>query len=223
MDATGGSDRSEALAVLETALSDIGNFRWWAGHFPDVVQLEFSGVQVYTPPPAPDRPPRGMLALACARPTSVSFLWRDEGLPDEWPTELHNDRLEPLPMSLGELTLRDPSAAAEMLSHARHVETVFGTPADEVDWSAAPAMLVFWAGEGGVAIAAERIGLMTHDGEVALDQVPEMHAQWWRYWREYWDRLDTPDAMPYDWMCEVTIPIRGPGEGDDEEGEEADE
>lgn len=202
----------EALATLETALSDVGYFRWWGERLPEVVQLEFSGVQVYTPPPEPGRPPRGMLALAFFRPSSVSFLTRDEALPDDWPADLHGDRLEPLSISYGELTLRDPRAAFELLSHARHVETVFGTPADEVDWPAAGALAVFWAGEGGVAIAAERMELMTHDGEVELEQLPELHAQWWRYWRDYWDRRETADALPYDWMCEVTIPIRGPGE-----------
>jgi hypothetical protein len=200
-------DRTEELQTLASALSDIGHFRWWDERFPDVVQLEFGGVQLWMPSSAPDRPPRAMLALSFIRPRSVSFLTRGDELPPDWFTQLRADQMEPPGMSFEQITLTDASHAAELLSLATRIDTVFGPAPGEVDWQAAAAMMVFWAGPAGVAIAAERMDLLTHDGPVDLARIPELHDQWWRYWRDYWDRRATADALPHDWMCEVTIPL----------------
>jgi len=198
----------DALATLETAIGDIGMFRWWDQRFPRVAQLEFGGVQLWAPP-APGQPPAATLALSFVDPVSVSFLTRGESLPDDWPARLHRDELDPPDVSAEEITLRDAAYAAELIARATRVDTVFGAPPGEVDWVAAPVKLVFWAGSAGAAIAAGSLNLVTHDGKVPLDEVPDAHARWWAYWREYWDRRDTADPLPKDWLCEVTIPILG--------------
>ena len=71
-----------------------------------------------------------------------------------------------------------------------------------------PVQLVFWCGDHGFAIAAQGLRLVTHSGGVALDQVPEVNREWWAYWRRYWDKKDTPEALPKDFACEVTIPLK---------------
>jgi hypothetical protein len=201
---------NEGLSVLAGAIYDLGSWRWWVDDFPDAFQVEFGGVQLWTPPPRPDQPPRGMVALRFDGPLSVTFLTQGDELPDDWPARLHRDEMEPLSIPYEDLAFGPPGMIRELLARATCAETVFGAPADEVDWAKAGAALVFWAGPAGLAVAASSVAVVTHDGEIALEELPELHRKWWNYWREYWDRRERPDALPYDWMCEVTIPIKGP-------------
>jgi hypothetical protein len=68
------------------------------------------------------------------------------------------------------------------------------------------ALLGFWAGQVGFVAVAESVALLSMQGEVDLASIPELHAKWWTYWKEYWARKDTADPMPRDYACEVCIP-----------------
>ena len=67
---------------------------------------------------------------------------------------------------------------------------------------------MFWAGDYGFAVSSDEIRLLTKDGDIELDQIPSVHSQWWTYWRKYWDLINTKNALPKDYACEVTIPLK---------------
>ena len=66
--------------------------------------------------------------------------------------------------------------------------------------------LAFWAGALGLVVGAAKMEMYNFQGQVTPEQVPEMRARWWAYWKEYWRVWDTPHALPRDYACEVTIP-----------------
>jgi hypothetical protein len=71
------------------------------------------------------------------------------------------------------------------------------------------ALVGFWAGPVGFVGVAESIGLFNLQGEVDPATIPDWHSKWWSCWKEYWARKDTPNPMPEDYACEVTIPVAG--------------
>jgi hypothetical protein len=60
----------------------------------------------------------------------------------------------------------------------------------------------------GAIVRAEQFELVDMRGTIPLDQAPEMSRRWWSYWKDYWRVRGTKDAMPRDYACEVTIPMR---------------
>jgi len=57
-------------------------------------------------------------------------------------------------------------------------------------------------------IEAAELRLFLMSGEIQLSNVALLHSDWWSYWKEYWKKLDTTEALPKDYACEVTIPIK---------------
>ena len=68
--------------------------------------------------------------------------------------------------------------------------------------------LAFWSGAAGMRIEAAELRLFLMSGEIQLSNVALLHSDWWSYWKEYWKKLDTTEALPKDYACEVTIPIK---------------
>lgn len=64
----------------------------------------------------------------------------------------------------------------------------------------------FKAGEVSIVIIADKMRIMTHFGEVEINSIPEIHNNWWTYWRKYWELIDSKNKLPYDPICEITIP-----------------
>ena len=48
--------------------------------------------------------------------------------------------------------------------------------------------------------------IVAHSGQIELNKIPEFHQKWWDYWKKYWDLKDTKSPLPYDPLCEITIP-----------------
>ena len=76
------------------------------------------------------------------------------------------------------------------------------TPGDDESF------LALRAGDVGLVVVSESIGVFNHQGEVDDQAVIESSRRWWDYWREYWRRRDSADSMSKDYACEVTIPIK---------------
>jgi hypothetical protein len=94
------------------------------------------------------------------------------------------------------------SKAAEAIRHRAtrtHVHYT-GTP------SGRPIAFAFQAGRVGLFLAAEHVKLFSHSGEIQIEQVDRLCDDWWDYWHRYWDLKDTPNELPKDYACEVTIP-----------------
>lgn len=194
--------------ALASAVCD-AFWAWWA-EGPDVFQVEFTAVQLWIPPRAPGRPPGGRLAVRFEEPECVGFLARSEWLPYHWPRELHADQREPFAMSCDEIAIGSAEGIAHVLRRARRIDRVIGAEPEELDWRAAPAVMGFWAGGAGLVVAARRMQVVTHEGDLDHARLPGLHTRWWAYHREYWERKDGPDPLPYDLLCEITIPVREP-------------
>ena len=197
------------LALLADAISDVGYWSWWTQELPELFQIEFGGTQLYFPPLSADNPPQTRIALQFQQPTSISFLNRGEGTADfAWSQLLHDDQLDSPTCSYGEFSFGDGNQLTSLLQQATYSHTILGYEPTAEAFLQEPVQLVFWCGDHGFAIAAQGLRLVTHSGGVALDQVPEVNREWWAYWRRYWDKKDTPEALPKDFACEVTIPLK---------------
>jgi len=191
---------------LVSAISDVGYWRWWSDSLPDLFQLEFGGVQIYEPPTDKTKPPSGLLALRFFRPSCVSFIRREIGadtLPLDWPRLLNADKIDPFAISNEQFALNDDVLGQAILGQAKD-ETVHFTDASGGN----DVKLAFWAGIAGMRIEAAEVRPVLLRGEVALSTIASLNRDWWAYWQDYWKKRETTDAMPKDFACEVTFPIK---------------
>lgn len=201
---------ADQLALLADAISDVGCWTWWAQELPDVFQLEFAGTQLYLAPPAsPDQPPSSRVALQFRQPSCVCFLYRGEKATDfAWVEQLHKDELPPQTCSYDGVGFGNDMRLRTLLALATQQQLVHGYPPIDDAFLREPYRLVCWCGDYGIALAAPQLRVMPHEGEQSLDQVAEANRQWWDYWRMYWARRFTAEELPYDYACEVTIPLQ---------------
>ncbi len=191
--------------MIVSAITDVGMWRWWTAEFPKLVQLEFGGVQIYEPPEDPTKPPLCMVAMRFRRPKVVAFMRRagDTALPADWYTLLHDDAIEPFALSFEKFALDDAAATAKLLEERTSEVEVFRN-----EDAAGAIHVAFWAGPAGVRIEAEALELVTMKGTLTPAALAELHGDWWTYWKDYWKKRGTPDALPQSFACEVTIPLK---------------
>ena len=197
--------------VLEQAITDIGYWSWWTEYLPKGVQVEFAGVQLWSEEPQEGQPQRGTLALRFVQPISFSFLTRNKAiddLPHNWPDLMQDDNLEDLPNIRyeGELHFNERDFVQRVLDAANRIDVRFGVHPKSEEFFDAPVILAFWAGDIGCAVAAQEMTIVNPSGEVSLEDIPELHQKWWKYWNDYWEVRGTDKAFPEDYACETTIP-----------------
>jgi hypothetical protein len=200
---------STHLDILADAIQDVGYWRWWTSQYPDIFQVEFGGVQIYTPPQQPNQPPPGLIALRFTNPISVNFLTFPEApddFPPNWLDLLHNDTLDPQTISYDTFIFNDPQHAQSLLQDAKQVTTAFGQPPTPSDLASAPITLAFRAGYTGLLVTAQALTILSIVGEIQPEEIEQKHNEWWLYWQEYWRLKDTDNPLPEDYACEVTIP-----------------
>ncbi|TDR20474.1 hypothetical protein [Marinicella litoralis] len=193
----------DALKILEDAISDVGYWRYWFSE-KEMFQIEFGGTQLHNSPQEENSPPSGILALRFVKPSSVVAIVRGEEEDFEWFDKLSKDEIEPFTVSYEEFTLTDSSLAQEIIQGAKKKKEI--SCSNEQLPKKGGFYLAFWSGDVGMAIHAEHVQALSHDGELSPELIKEKNSKWWTYWREYWDRRDTDAAMPQDYACEVTIP-----------------
>lgn len=201
---------TQILDILSNAIYDIGYWSWWTTDLPTIIKIEFGGTRLYFPPTDNSQPPSTQIAIEFRNPKSISFLTRQEILANDqtWFDDLHNDKMEAPSCSYGYFTFTDNSLMMEIINEAKTINTIHGySPTDNL-FQTEKYKLVFWAGDYGFAVSADEIKLLTNNGKVELDQIPKVHSEWWTYWRNYWDLINTKNAFPKDYACEVTIPLK---------------
>jgi len=200
----------ENLEILGDAISDVGYWSWWVTELPNIFQIEFGGTQLYFPTSDIAKPPSGQIALQFKKPTSISFLNISDKEPIgkvKWYDLLQQDQMEPVGISYGYFTLTDDKLIEEILRDAKLIETIHGYSPKTGQFLDEKFKLVFWAGEYGLAASGAELSLWTQDGEIDLDQIPDINNKWWDYWKEYWKLKKEGAPLHYDYACEVTIPI----------------
>lgn len=196
----------EPLKILETAISDVGYWRWWTSKLPDTIQLEFGGTLLWFPPTSPGKVTTGQLAVRLRNPLIAAFLTSKAArLPDDWPEAMQRDEYDSFTVEHDRFTFTSHDDAAAYVADAASLKPVVGS-ASHLSQHRGKPLLAFWAGPVGFVGVAVSISLFNMQGEVDLAAVPELHNKWWSYWRDYWARKDTADPMPEDYACEVTIP-----------------
>lgn len=197
------------LKVLERAISDVGQWTWWTGDPTGEVQLEFAGVQLWFAPLDAGQPPSGQVALRFLKPTAVLFISRsdDPALNNhDWPARFQADELGAFTIGYDEFSLTDRATAMSLIGNATHVIELVGERPRETEFDDKNAWIAFWAGPIGVAVIASKMEIVSHHGPVGLEEIDGLSEQWWEYWREYWDKVDSDSPLPRDYACEVTIP-----------------
>ena len=199
---------NKSIEILEEAISDVGYWRWWAEKLPDVFQVEFGGVQLWNPPTNPDGPPSGIVALRFIKPTVIAFLTENgaSDIQDNWPASLHDDSIDSFTVDCDRFTFTSETEISETLQNCS-VELKFGTQEDLYSLNS-PVKLAFRAENVGLLVRAEKMTVISSAGEMSKEHICDAHAKWWEYWREYWRRRNSEDALPKDYACEVTIPVR---------------
>lgn len=192
-------------STLVSAIADVGYWRWWTERLPGLFQLEFGGVQIYSPPATEAVAPSSLLALRFLNPSRISFLTRAAGdsPSPEWPHLLQSDQINPPSVSHDQFALNDDRLFDEVLSQVQNEVLHFSS-----DLGGTEVRLAFWAGEVGIRIEAAELRPVLMSGEVDLATIVSMHGDWWSYWKEYWAKRGTSKALPSDYACEVTIPTQ---------------
>lgn len=196
------------LEILATAICDVGYWTWWVSNLPTIFQLEFNGTQLYFPKDDGTKP-SSQVAIQFQNPRSISFLTKNftEQDSENWFDDLHHDKLSPPTCSYDSFTFTDTQLMTEIIHQATAIHNIHGDAPHDLKFFSAPVKLVFWAGNYGCAVCAESFKILTTNGNVALEQIPQIHSEWWDYWEKYWQLRDTANALPEDYACEVTIPI----------------
>ncbi len=199
---------SQLLETLETAISDVGYWRWWISDLPDRFHVEFGGVQLWFPARSPQEPPASVIALRFLRPLFIHFLQdpaypHDSGFIPDWHHAIHEDRCEPFTISNGEFTLTSRKLFQQLLTT---MDVASSPLPGEARLSVGPAFLAFRAGPVGLTVIAHSMQVHCAYGELTAEAVLSAHDKWWDYWREYWQRKRTSYPLPHDYACEVTIP-----------------
>jgi hypothetical protein len=193
-------------SILVSAISDVGYWRWWSEKLPEIFQMEFGGVQIYVPSEDKTKPPSGLLALKFLRPSYVSFIRRKsntDNLPADWPQQLKEDKIAPFNVSNDEFALNDDDLFLTVVNQIDSEVIHFTNNLGGKD-----VKLAFWAGAVGMKIEAAEIRPILISGEVQISAIASLHGDWWTYWRDYWKKRDTAEALPKDYACEVTIPLK---------------
>jgi hypothetical protein len=202
---------TEVYPILETAISDVGYWTWWAAKLPHTIQIEFEGVQLWNPPLRAEGPPSGQIALRFHAPSCIAFLRRDfrrgSDLPNDWYDKLHADEIGPFNVDHETFTLTSLERAAEVLRSANGVSLLHGSIPKFSDAAPSGTLAAFWAGPVGMLLIADSMRLFSQHGEIDFNEVESMYRKWWDYWREYWEKKDSDNPLRKDYACEVTIPL----------------
>lgn len=194
------------IQTLAYALSDVGNWTWINIEEAALVQLEFANAMVNMNTPEDGKAPSHRLALVFRQPVSVTILYsNDTQLPADWLQLFNEDKLEPFSIDYENFSF-EKEKIQDILAAADRTETILGN--SYTDHADNNCQLGFWTEEIGIVIVADSMDIYSHAGEITLDEIVACHQLWWEYWKKYWDVKDTPEALPYDALCEMTIPVK---------------
>lgn len=129
-------------------------------------------------------------------------------MPDEWFAKLGRDEIEPLLISNGSFTLTNTEQFRLICQSAYQREFIVGTERDLEGITEGQAFLAFWARNVGLAVVSESMEVVSHRGDMAFEDIKAKSIAWWEYWRRYWDQIHSDNSLPYDPLCEVTIPLK---------------
>ena len=193
--------------ILEYVISDVGLWTWCTDDLPSIYQIEFNRVMLYLVNMDKNQPPSHQIALRFINPVSISYLYKkNSSLPQDWLQRFKNDKLSPFNVDHDYLSF-DKDEVMEIVKMSNKIENIYGIDFNSSEFMDSKVIFSFWAGEIGCLVAADDMKVISKDGEIKLDSIPELHDKWWIYWKSYWKVHETNKALPYDDLCEITIPV----------------
>ena len=198
---------NDAASILESAIADVGYWRWWCEALPAFFQVEFGGAQLWTPPTATGRPPPGIVGLRFKDPTVVAFLTDLSAvdLEPNWRLALREDQIEPFSLTNDEFTLTEATRVNGM-SDGCSIEFLLGSEA-EFTPKVGDTFLAFRAGPVGLIVVSAQMAVESSSGDLSsAEKIASANAAWWTYWKDYWQHRDSDSPLPKDYACEATIP-----------------
>ena len=195
------------LEVLENAICDIGWWSWWTAELPNILQIEFGGTQLYFEKTQNENPPNNQIAIQFINPKSISFLSRNNNqIEENWAEKLQNDKLELPSCDYEKFSFANKNLMKSIIDEAETINTIYGNSPKDISFYTEKYKLVFWAQNYGIAVNAEEIKLMSHNGKIELEDIREINNSWWKYWKKYWSLKYSKNPLPKDNLCEITIP-----------------
>jgi hypothetical protein len=197
------------LKKLASAISDVGGWSYWQGKLPDLLQLEFTGVQLWNPPEDEDRPPSGTIALQFKNVQAVDFLtFVADSVPANWPELIASEQLCLADRVM--IVFNDVAAIKTELASVKRFDAVCGLGYKRDDhFFDSQFQCVVQTGGIGVVVSAELLIWRNHtEKDLPLSLIEERSIKWWEYHQAYWKSKETNQPFPRDTACEVTIPIR---------------
>ena len=201
---------SEALAILERSISDVGYWRWWT-EADTAFQIEFGWVMLLIPSDDPSLPPSSIVTLRFNNPRCIVTLQRaTEGpaMPDDWFAKLGRDEIEPFRVCDDSFTLTNAAQFRSIWQNAVQRGFILGNEHELEDIGKGKSFLGFWAENVGLAVVSESVEVLSHRGRIEIKDIEAKSVEWWKYWRRYWDQIDSDNPLPEDSLCEITIPAK---------------
>lgn len=200
------NEQKSPMETLEYAISDVGLWTWWATDSTKYVQLEFDRTMLLLSESTNEKPPSNKLAIQFKSPISAVVLTKKESkLPDDWLTLFHEDKLEPFQIDYEHFSF-DSKQIKEIMELSDASQIILGDNYENIVDIEKKVQLGFWAEEIGLIVVADSMKIVSHSGEIELNEIPDLHNKWWDYWKNYWALIDTDNKLPYDPLCEITIP-----------------
>jgi hypothetical protein len=200
------NEKKIPIETLEYAISDVGLWTWWATDSLKYIQLEFDRTMLLLSEPTEEQPPSNRLAIQFKSPLSAIILTKkDSKLPTNWLTLFHEDKLEPFQIDYEYFSF-DPTRIDEIMQLCDSSKVIFGASYEDITDLNNKVKLGFWAGEIGLVVVADTMKMVSHSGEIKLNEIQDLHSKWWKYWGKYWEVIDSDKKLPYDPLCEITIP-----------------
>ena len=194
----------DTLNILTDAISDVGS--WWCWHAgDDMLQLEFCDVQLYDETKAEEEThTTDVLAVRFYGHVFAVFL--DDLNDTNWHERFRDDDSILYPVDTYDMAFDDHEKAESLLNDYRNRIPI-------KDFNSAKTLLtakhILYArcDEVGFIVGGDKIEIAGEKGKYTEEEIEPLSRKWWEYWKDYWLLRGTPDALPEDYACEVTIPV----------------
>lgn len=196
---------AEVKNILQKAISDIGYLRWWDQN-EDRSGVEFGGVLLL------DDTKEGKEArttdnLALTYHGNAFVIFLDNGQSDGWFDALHRDELAPCELDPDSLIFDDAAYAIAVWNRFCNRNSSIGRT-DEKLIRSAGCIVAGTCGNVAFIAGGDRLVVAGNRGRYTDEDILKLSAQWWAYWKDYYQKRSTEDAYDYDYACEVKILIR---------------
>lgn len=198
----------EALHILTLVVAEVGLWTWWDAQPPAIFQLEFNGAMLHLPGQQTGTGKIGLRFKGVRAAWMLTRSHEESPMPADWPSLLQREKLTPLPLDIETFSF-DPEMALHLWRMAEEKTCLFGESFENLspDFLSQGICLAFWAGNAGCFLAADALQVLHVQGEIALENLEALNDQWWAYWQQYWAQKDTPEPLPFDYFCEITLPF----------------